>query len=356
MIGLIDLDLQQSSQASLCPPNIEIMKLAAYYKKEENKFCRLVNPDETNFDGYEMIYVFSESDIPQVPPTLYSAENITFGGTGFTNRIYIPFNNSIIDYTLPRINIYSQFLKEKYTTGTKTKIINHLLDDTYYRHYAGEEELPIPPIIPRKRLILYDREFFRPGWERIVDIATERRASSIVCIHPIYCKNLTQLFSLRQRPKIARSNTIILDIDIPLEDVSYMLKKYTSYFLADVTSTAPIYLQIGGTFKTNLQQYRDLVYKLNLLYSFWSKSIPIRLKYIPPLVGVNNSIKNLLIAIDEWSRSPLTNRSINEKISRKTKTTIEQSERDLVLKFHPSAAELFNQTYDGLSTRRRWNL
>ena len=332
------------------------MKLATYYKKEENKFCRLVNVNETNFDGYEQLYVFSEQNEPQVPSNLYAAENIIFGGTGFTNRKYIPFENSIIDYTLPKINIYSQFLKEKYNSGTKLKIINHLLDDTYYRHYAGENELPLPPIIPRKRLILYDRDFFSPGWEKLAQIATERHASSIMTIHPIYCKRLSEYFALRRYNKIARSNVIILDIDIPLEDVNYMLNKYTSYFLGDITTTSSVYLEIGGTFKTDLQQYKDLIYKLNLLYSFWSKSIPIKLKYNPPLLGVNNGIQNLLIAIDEWSRSALTNRTINDKIVQKKKVSVEQSERDMLLKFHPSAATLFDQSYDAISTRRRWNL
>jgi hypothetical protein len=47
MVGLVDFDLQSNtSSAVLPPPNLEIMKLATYYRMEENKFCRLVALDE----------------------------------------------------------------------------------------------------------------------------------------------------------------------------------------------------------------------------------------------------------------------------------------------------------------------
>ena len=61
MIGLVDLQLQSWDKPQLCPPNLEIMKLATYYQAEENQFCRLINLDETEFSGYDKIYVFSES-------------------------------------------------------------------------------------------------------------------------------------------------------------------------------------------------------------------------------------------------------------------------------------------------------
>lgn len=38
------------------------MKLAEYYKHEENMFCRIIGLEETEFGGYDKIYVFSEND------------------------------------------------------------------------------------------------------------------------------------------------------------------------------------------------------------------------------------------------------------------------------------------------------
>lgn len=102
------------------------MKLATYYKVEENKFCRLISLDEQNLDPYEKIYIFSESvRPPQVPEAFKRATNVIYGGSAFTNNKYIPFENSIIDFTIPRTAIYKEFLKEKYDggDGIKTKVI-----------------------------------------------------------------------------------------------------------------------------------------------------------------------------------------------------------------------------------------
>ena len=115
MIGLVDLQLQSWNKPQLCPPNLEIMKLATYYQTEENKFCRLINLDETELSGYEKIYVFSENkNFVTVPEAFKRAQNIIYGGSAFTNGKYIPFENKLIDYTIARPRIYANFLKEKY--------------------------------------------------------------------------------------------------------------------------------------------------------------------------------------------------------------------------------------------------
>jgi len=199
MIGLVDYDLYTSASAQLAPPNVEIMKLATYYKKEENKFCRLLHLDETELTAYDKIYVFSEAEAPPtLPEHFLRANNIIYGGTAFTNGVYIPFKNEIIDYTIPRSSIYKQFLKEKDLAGIKMKVIEHILDDTYYRMYAGENKLPIPPILPRKRVFIFDKNFFAPDWQKIVENITKKSPSSIRTIHPIYCKTTSNFFKLRE--------------------------------------------------------------------------------------------------------------------------------------------------------------
>ena len=60
MIGLVDYAVQASTSTTLLVPNIEIMKLATYYKVEENQFCRLIGLDETDLTPYDKIYFFCE--------------------------------------------------------------------------------------------------------------------------------------------------------------------------------------------------------------------------------------------------------------------------------------------------------
>lgn len=219
MMGLLDFDFCSSTSTTLLVPNIEIMKLYSYYRAEENQFCRLLTLDEQELGAYDKIYFFSEtSSKPQIPEQFLRANNVVYGGTAFTNGKYIPFENSVIDYTLPRPAIYKEFLKQKYNDGIKAKVISHVLDDTYYRNYAGENKLPLPAVLPRKRVFLYDKEFFYPDWKETLEKISSRNPSSIIRIHPVICDNLTKFFELRTYSKFARSNEIILDLNIPLEE------------------------------------------------------------------------------------------------------------------------------------------
>lgn len=362
MIGLVDLDLQQSASTNSLIPNLEIMKLATYYRLEENVFCRLVGLDETEFSGYEKIYCFSESEtIPKVPPAFLRAKNIIYGGTAFTNGIYQPFENQIIDYTLPRPAIYKDFLKQKYQEGVKTNIISHTLDDSYYRMYAGENKLPIPSILPRKRVYLYDKDFFYPDWKETIEEISSRNPSTILRIHPIICKTITQYFELRDQPKIARASEIILDTSIPLDDVGYMIRKYKNLFLADITTHSNIYITLGEDLASAYHYYHDLIYKLNLLYSFWSAGIEIKIKYIPPSIGIKNPIENLSLVIENWARGGWKQKhTINDKIPKKQRKkdddTIEEKEKKSFLKLHPGAEYLFSQTYNDLKKGGYWHI
>ena len=362
MIGLVDWDLQTSSNTKTLIPNLEIMKLATYYRSEENIFCRLVELDETELSGYEKIYFFSEADdAPNIPQAFLRANNIVYGGTAFTKGVYIPFENEIIDFTLPRPTIYKDFLKKKYQEGVKTKVIEHALDDTYYRMYAGQNQLPIPKILQKKRVYLYDKEFFYPNWKEIIEEISNRRPSTIIRVHPIICKTISQYFDLREQAKIARTNEIILDINIPLTDVGYMLRKYKNLFLADITSNSNIYITLGGNYPSSYHYFNDLIYKLNLLYSFWSAGIEIKIKYEKPPIGVNNPLENLSLIIETWAHGALKNKNtINKKIPKKKRKkdddTIEEKEKLLLLKFHPSAKDLFDQTFEGLKKGGYWRV
>lgn len=364
MIGLVDYNLYSSTSTNLLIPNLEIMKLAAYYKLEKNTFCRLIDFEEKDLTMYEKIFFFSEGENPpSIPEQFLRADNVIYGGTAFTNGVYIPFQNEVIDYTLPRTNIYANFLKQKYNDGVKAKVISHTLDDSYYRMYAGENKLPLPIVQTNKRIFIYDKDFFYSDWEEIIDELSGRRPSSIVRIHPIICKTLTHYFTLRSKQKVARATEIILDLDIPLAEVDYMLKHYSNFFLADIASNSNVYIPLGGSFVSNKLYYQDFIYKMNLLYAFWSRGIKIKIKFILPKLGYTNPIYNLSYAVERWTTNYFIGkrknpRSINMNIIKKTKKEIsqEQEERDKIIQLMPFSADLFDQTYEQIQKEGRWRL
>lgn len=132
---------------------------------------------------------------------------------------------------MPKPTIYSNLLKEKYRAGEKEKTIEHILDDTYYRRFAGEKELPIPPIARNKRLYIYDRDFFRSDWNTIIEDIIEHKPSSINFIHSIYFHKLSDFFSARENDIISKSNKVFLDINIPLKETNYLMSHYKNKLL-----------------------------------------------------------------------------------------------------------------------------
>lgn len=361
MIGLIDLDLQSSTSVNLTAPNLEIMKLSTYYRVEENTFCRLISLNESELEGYEQIYCYSEFlGWDAIPKSFLKSNIITFGGSAFSDGKYIPFKNKIIDFTLPRPTIYKEFLKEKYNDGTKTKIISHILDDSYYRNYAGDERLPLPRIIKNKRIYLYDRDFFYPDWEDTLKEISKRSPSKIIRLHPVICNKLNQFFTLRSYSKFARTNNIILDTKVPLDEVNYMLKEYKKFFLAEITESSNVFLPLGGSYISLLEYYKDIIYTLNLLYAFWSNHIPLKLWLITPKTGFVNPIIELYQHIVKWSNSSIVkDKTILERIRKpksKKDIVIEYEQINDLLHYYPNNKDLFNQTFDMLQQRGYWRL
>ena len=360
MIGLVDLQLQSWDKTQLCPPNLEIMKLATYYQNEENKFCRLISLNETEFGGYEKVYIFSESkDFVTVPEAFRRAPNVIYGGTAFTNGIYVPFENRMIDYTIARARIYANFLKEKYNNmELKDTEVNKFLDNTYYRWHAGQEELPLPAIRKRHRIYIYDNDFFQYDWRKIIQRIMDRKPSSINFIHPAHYKKISDFLDVRENGLIARSNDAFLDLDIPLKETPILMKHYRNRLLAVINQNSQVYLSLGGSSHYQSDYIRDIVYKLNLLYVFWSNGIPLKVKYEEPAVGCYDPIPNISKLVSTWTQGETCNyKSIIERIPKDKKLTEIRPEREqlgIILDRYPSSETLFRQTTETVKKGGSW--
>ena len=359
MIGLVDLQLQSWDKSQLCPPNLEIMKLAAYYQREENKFCRIINLDEKELDGYDKIYICSESkNYITVPETFKRASNIIYGGTAFTNGKYIPFENKLIDYTFARPNIYANFLKEKYAAGLKEIEITRLLENSYYRWHAGNEELPLPVIKKRRKIYIYDMDFFQEGWRKVIDRIIERKPTSINFIHPAHYKRISDFLEVRENALIAKSNDAYLDLNIPLKETPILMNHYKNRLLATIVPNSQVYLSLGGTFHYRSDYLKDIIYKLNLLYVFWSCNIPMKIKYEEPTLGCYDPISDISKLISTWTQGESCKyKCITDRIPKDKSMTDIRPEREqlrIILDRYPSFETLFRQTKETAKKGGLW--
>lgn len=353
MIGFYDLDFYDDKKLNW--PNLELMKLASYHQKEEQQFCRLILPGEEELDSYDKIYVFSEQEEHKpVPLAFKRANNIIYGGSGFTRGKYIPFENKLIDYSLPSIQMYKNYLSKFFEIGMSYKTINSFLDTCYYRMYAGENKLPIPKMIKNKKIIIYDREIFYDDWLDIFEQLSKRNPSTILTIHPIYCNTLTEFFSLRRYPKFSPSNELILNLDVPFSQFNALFKRYELKFRADIGLKSAVMLPIGGTYFTKFQYYENFNYIMNLLFGFWAHNIPIKLYYQKPKTGIYNPIEDLTKHIVNWASLSTEKKQKETLLDRITKKSDNEKQKDELIKYNRNLSRLFNQSYEKLSNQGYW--
>lgn len=360
MIGICDLDLfQKSSEKKLYIPNVEAMKIATYYTTEERQYCRLLTPDtEEDLSKYSQVFLCSEFD-NYVPTSYRGYKNVVLCGTGFTNGTYKGFDNPLIDFMIPKTFIYKEFLQQQLKNDMTPKEIDGFLDNGYYRGYRVDEKLPSPPVLHRKRIYVYDRGISVSQWLSILTDLSSKLPSSIINIHPIECQRISEFFALRKFPSFARSNEVILDINVPANEVHLMFKKYRRNFLEDIVPTSNVFLPLGGTFPAYRGYYENLKYTLNLLYSFWSQNIPIKIYYKRPTIGANSPIAHLSeviqvhCALDSKRRKETT---ILDDLKKWKKNEEALTEYEKLVEVHPEMKDLFNQNYTELVQRRYWRI
>ena len=293
-----------------------------------------------------------------MPDALKRASNVVYGGTAFTNGIYIPFENRLIDYTLARPRIYTQFLRDKMQAGLANIEVSRLLDNSYYRWHAGKEVLPLPSIKKRHRIYIYDRDFFQEGWREIINRMINRKPSSINFIHPAHYKKISDFLEVRENSLIAKGNDAYLDLNIPLKETPVLMKHYKNRLLAVINPSSQVYLSLGGSFHYQSDYFKDIIYKLNLLYIFWSCNIPIKIKYEEPTLGCYNPIADISKLISTWTQGETRNyKCITDRIPKDKKMTEVRPEREqlrVILDRYPSFETLFRQTTETVKKGGLW--
>ena len=176
----------------------------------------------------------------------------------------------------------------------------------------------------------------------------ERKPTTIQFIHPIYYKKISDFLEVRENSLIAKGQDAFLDLKIPLNETSVLMKHYKNRLLAVIVPNSQVYLPLGGSLHYQTEYFQDLLYKLNLLYIFWSCNIPLKLKYEEPVFGCYNPLSDISKLISTWSQGETCNyKSIIDRIPKDKKMTEIRPEREqlrVILDRYPSSETLFRQT------------
>lgn len=231
MIGLIDCEALSRNTNFI--PNLEIMKLYAYYKNEG--LVRLLF-DDSLVDACSAIYLRKETEESRIPYEWLKNKKVFWGGKVFTNGIYVPLSEKI-EKTIPNYRVYNNYIKDILTTDLDKKTPElQFLDYSFVRLYNGYP-LQSRHIREGMPLLIYDDNLFEADYEEKFLFIQKSAPSEVYYTKPIVVKSFAE-FAILQQYKLYSYNrtadkTIATKI---LLDINPVLRDYRSFILNNKTS------------------------------------------------------------------------------------------------------------------------
>lgn len=352
MIAIYDEEFA-TAKRGLPPPSLAAMKTAAYLKTEQDDLVILIT-DLTNAANYNKVYFFSDKPLEDLPKEIFLMDNIILYGK------YLDPLPQIIEHMMPDITIYHNVVQTRLINKiTSTNRALQFLDSIYYQAYGSKgERLPLPPSSRKKRFYIYDEDFLscEDCWNIFKEIE-ERIPTGIYTIKPIQCHTIKQFFTLREDyEKVSRANKIILDYYVPLHHFDVYFGKYKLKLLGEITKNSEVYVYLGKNYGANAYgevfYLKNLYYSLNLIFSYWSRNIPIKAEMFIVEDSVN-PYKEIFQALRQWTNHEDYDKTIEGFLNtKKLKPML-----DAFINANPAMEIFFNKSKNDLiNTRGVWRL
>ena len=355
MIGIYDWDFMKNAKGKgLNSPSLEAMKMATYLKKYEKKTCRLLTSLEQILNC-EKVYFFSKQIVDEIPTDIFFYDNVEFYGDYLSNEL-----PALVQHMSPDISIYKDEIQNRLSKNliTSSRALS-FLDAIYYQAKINREFIPLPPMLPKKRVYLYDKDFLanEDCWE-ILDKIIEKKPTSIYMTEMIQCHTVKQFFYLREEyEKVSRANKIALDYFVPLHQLEVYFGKYKMKLLGEITNNSSVYIYLGKCYGAqaynNTFYVKNILYCLNLLFSYYSRNIPIMAEIYYPKFEEDNPYIEIYKAIKSWAN----NSDWDMELQTSFRTKIMKEKLEQLLEKHPIMKPFFSYSKNKLKeTRGIWRI
>lgn len=312
-IGLIDYDALSYPKKFF--PNLEIMKLSSYFKKDKNIVKLVLN--QSDLDKYSKIYLRKNINDNDYPSSLILNERCTYGGLAFTNNEYLPMGMEI-ESCVPDLQIYdkyysnfnvSKLVKEKKDMLAKSCFVRLIYNGEIKNFYKNS----CTPL-HKGSIFIYDMNLFDTN--NILPILNNiGYKTHIKFIYPQTIKNKEIYFQVcREKWNYAKNKIIFNDkivLNKEFKDFCINSKdfKIKGYFLTGYDS--------NNTFTENYlkQEINRVLNRTIYSVSSNSKVLPYCNREMP-----ESNYKKILRSIEDWSALNFTSQSYKEYMSDKTIT------------------------------------
>lgn len=356
MIGLLDYDILQG-RVFLPYPNLELMKLSAHYREKGIQHELVTNVNMV--DSYERVIMRSDLPIAKINKNLVNNPHIELTGLSVSGGTYKSLEPHELEYEVPNVELYKAYLRTKLAEKPKkTSEIGHFLDDSYYRMYAEEEKLIMPHVKRNKDVIIYDEDVFYGDLSDVLQSLANRNCRKIIFKNPVLCHSFDDFLMVISNKKVLGATKFILDFNISEQNAAKLIYSYRNKLKEFIYYATDISMYLGKNYKNNYygQDFfiKDLKSKLNILYYFWSESIPLKLVLWNRTNPLDNMYDSLLVAISNGIYKMINHRDLTLRACLTQKPI--QDSLNNILFFHPSLKNLLNQSYNNLSQNQCWRL
>lgn len=355
MIGIYDYDFTLRGKGrGLPPPSIEAMKMATYLKRYEKKPYRLLTSLEQILNC-EKVYFFTNQIVEEIPTEVFFYDNIEFYGE-YMSEVLSP----LIQHMAPDVSLYKEEIQKRIAEDkvSSAKALS-FLDSIYYQAKINGETLPVPPMSSKKKIYIYDKDFlgYEDCWE-ILDKIIEKRPSTIHMTEMIQCHTMKQFLFLREEyEKVSRANKIALDYFVPLHQLEVYFGKYKMKLLGEITKNSSVYIYLGKCYGAqaynNTFYVKNILYCLNLLFSYYSRNIPIMAEIYYPKFEEDNPYIEIYKAIKSWANNEDWDIILQDSF----RTKLQKEKLKQLLDKHPIMKPFFSYSKNKLKdTRGIWRI
>jgi hypothetical protein len=161
-------------------PNLEIMKLSSFHKKNRD-LVELVQ-DYRTYTRYSKLYLRKNKENDDLPALFLSKarDKSEYGGYAFTNGIYVPMDEAI-EKSLPDVTIYDKIINDKRISDAFKRNLKRV----NIRLQTAES---LPDLSSSMGCLIHDKNAFQfPLFREVVE-----RSNIINFVYPLEFDNLEE--------------------------------------------------------------------------------------------------------------------------------------------------------------------
>jgi len=238
MIGLYDWDLLKWRSPVVF--NLELMKLATYYKTRERQIIKMIRDIDGDIEAFNKVVIRKDYDDFYYPSHLTTNQRIEWGGLAMTNNIYVPLPPQV-EACVPDTSIYQKCGFVYDASPKLRKTFKTMMTAEHYRISNDEIVIKKEDELKSRYLIIHDNDLcFNDEIKRKISALRNNNYKSNIVIgtkYPVDIYNENDFIFWADIKKIADLNCMNIYCKLADSALAVLIKKpqEINFIINDIT-------------------------------------------------------------------------------------------------------------------------